>query len=79
MSEEEKEYACRFGNNYFNARDYISKYGLLDNNLNATPNDLQAINVGAIPPQLLTDEIHGNEYFYKSYAIGVYEHLKHIL
>ena len=79
MNEEEKEYACRFGNNYFNARDYISKYGLLDNNLSATANDLQAINVGAIPPQLLVDNVHGNEYFYKSYAIGVYEHLKHIL
>ena len=79
MIEEEKEYACRFGNNYFNARDYISKYGLLDNNLSATEDDLQAINAGAIPPQLLVDSVHGNKYFYKSYAIGVCEHLKHIL
>jgi hypothetical protein len=41
--------------------------------------DIEAMNNGAIPPQLLVDNVHGNENFYKSYAIGVNEKLKLIL
>ena len=79
MANEEVEFATTFGNNYFNAREYLSKYGLLDNNLTPTQQDIEAMNKGAIPPQLLADNVHGNENFYKSYAIGVNEKLKLIL
>lgn len=79
MANEEVEFATTFGNNYFNAREYLSKYGLLDNNLTPTQQDIEAMNNGAIPPQLLVDNVHGNENFYKSYAIGVNEKLKLIL
>ena len=79
MANEEVEFATTFGNNYFNAREYLSKYGLLDNNLTPTQQDIEAMNKGAIPPQLLVDNVHGNENFYKSYAIGVNEKLKLIL
>lgn len=66
-----------FGEHFFNSREYISKYGLLDNDISPTGNDTDAMELGAIPPSLLydypTDPTHMNQSGYNSWAIGLYE------
>nr|DAF72610.1 MAG TPA: lysophospholipase L1-like protein [Caudoviricetes sp.] len=61
-----------FGGHYINMRDYLVSYGLSDNSLTPTKEDSEAIKNGKVPPQLLSDSVHGNSYFYKSMAIEIY-------
>lgn len=65
--------ASRFSNHFVNAREYISKYGLLDSNLTPTTEDTEAMSNGAIPPQLRTDGVHMNDYGYIAMANCVYQ------
>lgn len=66
-----------FGDHFFNSREYISQYGLLDNKLSPTEDDTTAMGKGAIPPSLLsnypTDRTHMNGKGYSSWAKGLYE------
>jgi lysophospholipase L1-like esterase len=64
--------ASRFSNHFVNAREYISKYGLLDSNLTPTQEDNEAMSIGAIPPQLKTDGVHLNDYGYIAMANCIY-------
>lgn len=70
---EEFALASHFGNAFFNAREYISAYGLSDNSLTATSADTTAMKNGEIPPSLLADDGYGNAYFNTSFAAGVYQ------
>ncbi|MAW96188.1 MULTISPECIES: hypothetical protein [unclassified Leeuwenhoekiella] len=67
-----------FGANYLNLRKYMVNRGLADAQLNPTSEDLQAIESGKCPPQLLGDSVHFNEIGY--YLIGnlLYERFKQI-
>lgn len=58
-----------FGRNFINQRAYMIQYGLEENNITPTQEDIDAIAQGNIPPSLLnSDGIHYNEYSYKVIA-----------
>ena len=61
-----------FGANYFDVFNYIIKYGLQDNNLTPTDDDLEDISNGVLPRQLMNDQIHYNNHGYYSKAMGIY-------
>ena len=65
--------ASRFSEHFVNAREYISEYGLSDNNLSPTQEDTEAMSSGAIPPQLKVDSVHMNDYGYISMAKCIYK------
>lgn len=60
--------ASRFSNHFVNAREYISAYGLSDNGLSPTQEDIKSMSSGAIPPQLRIDGVHMNDYGYTAMA-----------
>ena len=67
-SELEKE----FGANFFDVYKYLINYGLEDNVLTATSEDLEDIQNGLIPRQIRKDDVHYNNYGYYSKAMGIY-------
>ncbi len=69
---EEAEFKKKYTNNYFNTREYISEYGVLDNALSATAEDTAAKASGNIPPSLKDSDGGFNAYFFKSLAYGLY-------
>lgn len=64
--------ASRFSEHFVNAREYISKYGLKDNGLTPTEDDITSIANGAIPQQLRVDPVHMNDYGYIAMANCIY-------
>lgn len=71
--EQEKVLSSCFGNHFVNAREYISTYGLSDSNLTPTEEDTSAMSEGQIPPQLLVDTVHMNDYGYIAMANCIYQ------
>ena len=65
-----------FGSRYISLHDSIVKYGLSYNNITPTSDDTANINAGKIPPSLLRDSVHFNEYGQKYVAHLVQERLK---
>ena len=65
-----------FGSRYISLHDSIVKYGLSYNNITPTSDDTANINAGKIPPSLLRDAVHFNEYGQKYVAHVVQERLK---
>ena len=61
-----------FGANFLDIHKYLINYGLSDNGLTATNEDLEDINNGLIPRQIRTDSIHYNNNGYYSKAMGIY-------
>ena len=61
-----------FGTNFLDIHKYLINYGLSDNGLTATNEDLEDINNGLIPRQIRTDSIHYNNNGYYSKAMGIY-------
>lgn len=68
----EKILGVTFGDRFLNLREYISTYGLADNNLTPTAEDEAAMSSGAIPPQLRVDNVHMTQDGYKSMAKAIY-------
>ena len=66
---------AEFGDKYINLRNYFVKYGLEQQGLDATEEDLNAIKVGSIPPNLLSDEVHFNASGYKVIGQVVYDRM----
>lgn len=66
--------ACSiFGKNVFDVKTYLIKYGLDDNNLQATDSDNEDIANNHVPRQLYADyDIHLNQYGLNAQAKGVY-------
>lgn len=79
-SREELENAqlASFGNRYVNLRHLISKYGLIDADLEPTQDDIDAMAVGSIPPSLLFDAVHFNAYGYTVIGKYVNDRLKQL-
>ena len=61
-----------FGANFLDIHKYLINYGLSDNGLTATSEDLEDINNGLIPRQIRSDSVHYNNKGYYSKAMGVY-------
>lgn len=85
----EKKMQETFGRKYINIREYIttpiksgstitSCYGLDDLGLTATSEDLSAIAAGKVPPTLMYDTIHFNNYGYTIVGNLVYERGKEL-
>lgn len=72
MAATERALGAAFGKRFFNARKFISAYGLTENSLTATDDDTTAMAGGEIPPSLLNDEDYGNTYFHTALANGIY-------
>lgn len=51
---------AEFGNKFFDAGEYVSKYGMALMNMTPTAEDNVAIEQGSIPPSLLVDQVHMN-------------------
>ena len=49
-----------FGNKFFDAGYYLSKFGMSIMNMTPNEEDIQSINQGRIPPSLLVDGVHMN-------------------
>jgi len=49
-----------FGRHFINVRKYLVDYGLSDAGIEATSSDLEYIDLGKIPPSLLSDSVHLN-------------------
>lgn len=62
----------RYGNRHFNWRKYLIEYGLSDAGIEATPEDLEAIGKGEVPPSLLSDGLHPNDYGHKVIGYRLY-------
>lgn len=58
MSAYETAMRKEFGRYFISLREYLTKYGLDDAGLVATQADIDAMAVGAIPPQLTSDGVH---------------------
>lgn len=59
-----KKMEQRWGRKFLDIRKYILEYGLADAGIEATEQDLEAIQNGEIPPSLLADTVHYNSYGY---------------
>lgn len=61
-----------YGNKYINLREYLSTNGMKDAGLIPTETDLAQMMEGKVPDSLLSDEVHGNHYFYELIGKQVY-------
>ena len=61
-----------FGANFLDIHKYLINYGLSDNGLTATNEDLEDIANGLIPRQIRSDSVHYNNNGYYSKAMGIY-------
>jgi len=75
-AEYESKMLSVFGRRFINAREYLSKYGIEDSGLTPTTEDLAYMEEGKVPPSLLSDEIHLNEFGYIILGNLVYKRLK---
>lgn len=62
----------RYGNRHFNWRKYLIEYGLSDAGIEATSEDFEAISKGEVPPSLLSDGLHPNDYGHKVIGTRLY-------
>jgi lysophospholipase L1-like esterase len=62
----------KFGRHFLDVRQYLLDYGLSDNNLTPTEQDLADIADGEIPSSLRIDNVHFNNSGYQSVAKCVY-------
>lgn len=74
----EKAMFENFGRHYINLREYLSTYGIQDAGLTPTSTDLEQMAVGAVPSSLLSDAIHGNQYYYNIIGNLVYKRGKEL-
>lgn len=70
----EKAMFDNFGRHFINLREYLSTYGVYDVGITPTQQDLDQMAIGAVPPSLLSDTVHGNNHFYN--IIGNLVHKK---
>lgn len=63
----------RYGNRHFNWRKYLIEYGLSDAGLSPTTEDTEAIEKGEVPPSLLSDGLHPNDYGHRIIGEKIYK------
>ena len=71
----EKVMTNEFGTHYLNWRKYLVDRALDDAGLTPTENDLNAINQGKCPPQLLTDGVHHTTTAYHLLGKQIYQRM----
>lgn len=72
----EQEMQSRFGSNFINLREYLSsEQALKDADIQPTQKDLNALELGAIPPSLLSDSVHLNSIGYELVAKCIYNRM----
>lgn len=64
---------ARYGAKFFNWRKYLVEEGLSVEGLTATATDTSAIAAGEVPPQLLSDVVHPNDYGHDAIARRLYQ------
>ncbi|MCO7175565.1 SGNH/GDSL hydrolase family protein [Sporolactobacillus kofuensis] len=74
-SELEKAMENEFGKKYLNLREFISKNGIKLAGLKPSSADKQAMSEGAVPPSLLSDQVHFKSYGYEIIGKAVYERM----
>ncbi len=74
----ELEMEAAFGDKYLNLREYIVQNGLIQAGLEASNEDLLAIEEGSVPPSLLSDAIHLNAYGYMIVGSAIYEKMNEL-
>lgn len=74
----EPQFQMAFGNRYINLRAYDVAYGLADAGLNATSADNTAISNSQVPPSLLFDTVHENQYGYTIKGQQVFNKLQEL-
>lgn len=67
-----------YGEHYFDLRSYALSDMLNDAGITPTEEDLKDIKEGNVPSSLRSDEVHGNDEFYRLAGIKIYEKLKDI-
>lgn len=70
--------ANEFEDHFLDIRTYLINYGLEDAGLTPTKEDKSSISRNKMPPSLLSDNIHGNKYFYELLANQVYRRLQYL-
>ena len=58
MEEQEAKLSKKYGDKFFNWRQYVSTNALYDFGITPTKDDLEAMAVGSCPPSLLIDSVH---------------------
>ena len=67
--------AEEFGSHFINMRNLLSQYGLAINGMTPTASDTAAMSAGLVPPSLLSDEIHPNDYGHLAIATIIYNQI----
>ena len=67
--------ASEFGSHFINMRNLLSQYGLAINGMTPTASDTAAMNAGLVPPSLLSDDIHPNDYGHLAIATILYNQI----
>lgn len=64
-----------YGDKYINLREYISTQGIYDAGIKPNAEDLEQMELGKVPPSLLTDHIHFNAKGYTVIGNLIYERM----
>lgn len=64
-----------YGDRFINMREYLSTQGMEDAGLTPTNEDISYMNLGKVPPSLLSDSTHFNQYGYGLIGNKVYERM----
>ncbi|MBQ4305479.1 MAG: SGNH/GDSL hydrolase family protein [Bacteroidales bacterium] len=78
MNELEEALGKRFGNHYFNLRNYLITKGLADAGVEPTESDKKALSEDRVPPSLMTDGVHFTTDGYRLIAAQVYAKMQEL-
>lgn len=78
MKEMEDSLSMEFGKHFINLREYMVTEGYKQENITPTKEDLDSIQKGQVPPQLLVDGLHFSGVGYKIIARVVYDKMKEL-
>lgn len=67
-----------YGEHYFDLRSYVLSDMLNDAGITPTEEDINDISEGNVPSSLRSDEVHGNDEFYRLTGVKIYEKLKEL-
>lgn len=73
---EERDLRLKYGVHFLNTRELMSKYALAILGLTPTSADTEAMNVGSMPPSILSDSVHFNANGYRALANIISDKIK---
>lgn len=77
-SEQEEALTSKYGDKYFNWREYVSTNAMYDFGLTPTEDDLAAMEQGSCPPSLLIDSVHLKAAGYAILGFKIVERYKNL-